>query len=175
MSPHQRSNKRRAPSNGASDCDLIDSTQSPASVRQTTPAASLTKKEQEVLLLVGSKLDCKRIAATMHISVFTVRKHRGNILRKLNLQTTAQLTAFALATIRTVAPMRHDLTPREAEIVRFVTHGLTSKEIARRLRISPLTVRKHRENAMRNLGVHTMADLMDAARFVSSTDTLLEA
>jgi DNA-binding CsgD family transcriptional regulator len=104
-----------------------------------------------------------------------VRKHRGNILRKLNLQTTAQLTAFALATIRASAPLHYDLTPREAEIVRFVTHGLTSKEIARRLRISPLTVRKHRENAMRNLGVHTMADLMDAARFVSSTDTLLEA
>jgi DNA-binding NarL/FixJ family response regulator len=99
----------------------------------------------------------------------------GKYSSETHLQTTAQLTAFALETIRTSAPMHYDLTPREAEIVRFVAHGLTSKEIARRLRISPLTVRKHRENAMRNLGVHTMADLMDAARSVSLTDTLLEA
>lgn len=48
-------------------------------------------------------------------------------------------------------------------MVRLVADGLTSKEIARRLRISPLTVRKHRENAMRRLGVHSMAELMHAA------------
>jgi DNA-binding CsgD family transcriptional regulator len=56
------------------------------------------------------------------------------------------------------------LRPREIEVVRLVADGLTSKEIARRLRISPLTVRKHRENAMRRLGVHSMAELMRIAR-----------
>ena len=55
------------------------------------------------------------------------------------------------------------LRPREIEVVRLIATGLTSKEIARRLRISPLTVRKHRENAMRRLGVHSMAELMHAA------------
>lgn len=48
-------------------------------------------------------------------------------------------------------------------MVRLVALGLTSKEVARRLHISPLTVRKHRENAMRKLGVHSMAELMQAA------------
>ncbi len=43
----------------------------------------------------------------------------------------------------------------------LVADGLMSKEIARRLKISPLTVRKHRENAMRRLGVHSMAELME--------------
>ena len=175
MSSHQRSNRARVSSGDAPIDGRIGSTAGAASTPQATATAALTKKEQEVLVLVGSKLDCRGIAAAMDISVFTVRKHRGHILRKLNLQTTAQLTAFALASIRSSAPMRYDLTPREKEIVRFVTHGLTSKEIARRLRISPLTVRKHRENAMRNMGVHTMADLMDAARSASMTDTLLEA
>lgn len=42
----------------------------------------------------------------------------------------------------------------------FVVAGLTSKEIARRLGISPLTVRKHRENLMRKLEVSTTARLV---------------
>ena len=44
----------------------------------------------------------------------------------------------------------------------LVSAGRTSKEIARQLKISPLTVRKHRENAMRKLAVHTVAGLIAA-------------
>jgi DNA-binding CsgD family transcriptional regulator len=57
------------------------------------------------------------------------------------------------------------------EIARLVGDGLTSKEIARRLRISPLTVRKHRENAMRKLDVHSMAELMDAVQALGLAST----
>jgi DNA-binding NarL/FixJ family response regulator len=49
-------------------------------------------------------------------------------------------------------------------VVRFIVDGLTSKEIARKLRISPLTIRKHRENAMRRLNVHSMAELIATVR-----------
>lgn len=49
--------------------------------------------------------------------------------------------------------------------------GRTSKEIARQLKISPLTVRKHRENVMRKLGVHSMAELIAAARALGIADT----
>jgi DNA-binding CsgD family transcriptional regulator len=63
------------------------------------------------------------------------------------------------------------LRPRETEIVQLVCSGLTSKEIARRLRLSPLTVRKHRENAMRRLDVHSMAELMDVAQALGIAST----
>ena len=53
----------------------------------------------------------------------------------------------------------------------LVRDGLTSKEIARKLRISPLTVRKHRENAMRKLDVHSMAELMQYAHALRTTST----
>jgi DNA-binding CsgD family transcriptional regulator len=66
---------------------------------------------------------------------------------------------------------RPSLRPRELEVVRLVCDGLTSKEIARRLRISPLTVRKHRENAMRTLAVHSMAELMDIAQALDFAST----
>jgi DNA-binding CsgD family transcriptional regulator len=63
------------------------------------------------------------------------------------------------------------LRPRELDVVRLIARGLTSKHIARLLHISPLTVRKHRENAMRRLGVHGMAELIVAARNLGFTDT----
>lgn len=53
----------------------------------------------------------------------------------------------------------------------LVRNGLTSKEIARKLRISPLTVRKHRENAMRRLGTHSMAELMQFAHTLGAAST----
>lgn len=51
------------------------------------------------------------------------------------------------------------LTRREVEVARDVGRGLTSKEIGVRLRISEHTVRKHRENIARKLGLHNAAEL----------------
>lgn len=39
-------------------------------------------------------------------------------------------------------------------MARYVTEGYTSKQIARLLGITDLTVRKHRENLLRKLGLH---------------------
>ncbi|TCP05309.1 regulatory LuxR family protein [Rubrivivax gelatinosus] len=62
--------------------------------------------------------------------------------------------------MRAVAPRLETLSAREREVMAFVVAGHTSKEIARRLGISPLTVRKHRENLMRKLEVATTARLV---------------
>lgn len=47
------------------------------------------------------------------------------------------------------------LTRRELEILDLVGEGKTNAEIAERLWVSPLTVRKHLENVYAKLGVHT--------------------
>jgi DNA-binding CsgD family transcriptional regulator len=47
------------------------------------------------------------------------------------------------------------LTPREREILELVAEGRTNAEIAERLWVSSLTVRKHLENIYAKLGVHT--------------------
>jgi DNA-binding CsgD family transcriptional regulator len=47
------------------------------------------------------------------------------------------------------------LTRRELEILDLVAEGKTNAEIAERLWVSPLTVRKHLENVYARLGVHT--------------------
>lgn len=51
------------------------------------------------------------------------------------------------------------LTRREQQILALIPHGASAREIAERLGISPLTVRKHRENLMRKLDLHSGAEL----------------
>lgn len=58
------------------------------------------------------------------------------------------------------ANLSHTLTGRELEVVKLVAQGLTNKEIARQLGISPATVKAHVERIIGKLGV---ADRTQAA------------
>lgn len=51
------------------------------------------------------------------------------------------------------------LSPREQQILRMVATGRSSQSIANTLVISVPTVRKHRENLMRKLGLHNVAEV----------------
>lgn len=57
-------------------------------------------------------------------------------------------------------PAAETLTVREEEVVRHVAHGLSSKQIASQLGISPRTAEAHRANAMRKLSARTQMDLV---------------
>jgi DNA-binding NarL/FixJ family response regulator len=52
------------------------------------------------------------------------------------------------------------LTEREREVLVGIAEGLSSKEIAERLYLSPRTVDTHRTNIMRKLDVHKVAGLI---------------
>jgi DNA-binding NarL/FixJ family response regulator len=52
------------------------------------------------------------------------------------------------------------LTPREQEIMRLLAEGLSAKEIAEKLFISPKTVENHRTNIMNKLGLHSTMELV---------------
>lgn len=52
------------------------------------------------------------------------------------------------------------LTLREKQVAHMVAEGLSAKEIAARLSISPRTVELHRSNAIRKLGLRNLADLV---------------
>jgi FixJ family two-component response regulator len=57
--------------------------------------ASLTVREKEILGFVTSGLLNKQIAAELGISVVTVKMHRGNIMRKLQARSLADLVRMA--------------------------------------------------------------------------------
>jgi len=52
------------------------------------------------------------------------------------------------------------LTPREQEIMRLLAEGLSPKEIAENLFISPKTVENHRASIMNKLGLHNTMELV---------------
>lgn len=55
----------------------------------------LTKREVEIIKMVGGELTSKEIGTQLSISEFTVNTHRKNILRKLEVKNTAGLLNFA--------------------------------------------------------------------------------
>lgn len=64
---------------------------------ETVAAVSLLgARERVVVVLVAEGKNSNEIAERMHISVATVRKHRENIMRKLNLRNAAEIAAFAV-------------------------------------------------------------------------------
>lgn len=57
---------------------------------------TLTRREREILKLIGEGNKNKEIAEFLCISPKTVEKHRSNIMEKLNLHNASALTAYAI-------------------------------------------------------------------------------
>jgi DNA-binding NarL/FixJ family response regulator len=56
----------------------------------------LTRREREVLRLIGQGATSKEVAQSLGISPKTAQVHRDNLKQKLNLRTTADLVRYAL-------------------------------------------------------------------------------
>ena len=57
----------------------------------------LTMREREVLKLVAEGKTTKEIAEVLFISPYTVRRHRSNIMEKLNIKNLADLVKYAIS------------------------------------------------------------------------------
>lgn len=57
---------------------------------------TLTKREREILKLIGEGYKNREIADYLCISVKTAEKHRANIMKKLDLHSASTLTAYAI-------------------------------------------------------------------------------
>jgi FixJ family two-component response regulator len=58
------------------------------------------------------------------------------------------------------------LTPREQEVMGFVTAGLMNKQIAGEMQLAEITVKLHRGSVMRKMEVKSLADLVRMADIV---------
>ena len=73
----------------------------------------------------------------------------------------AQIRELALASIRTLAgPATVPLSRRELQIVELVADGLTNRQVASRLGVSPRTVDSHIDHVRNKLGLRTRAQIV---------------
>jgi DNA-binding NarL/FixJ family response regulator len=79
-------------------------TLTPGSLAPSTGLESLTSRQREVLQLLAEGHTTKDMAEQLHISPKTIEFHRAQIMRALDLHSTAELTKFAIT---------HGLTPSE--------------------------------------------------------------
>lgn len=64
--------------------------------RQKLPDEELSSREIEVLTLISEGYTNKETADTLRLSVNTVASHRQNIMKKLGLKNTAEMTKYAI-------------------------------------------------------------------------------
>ena len=65
---------------------------------------------------------------------------------------------------------KYQLTPREVDIIKLVSKGMSSKEIAENLYLSEFTVQTHRRNIFKKLDIKNVAGLLN---FVKKTGLIL--
>lgn len=75
---------------------LLDTLMTRGRKTAARPSVNLTGREREVLQLLAEGRTVKEIAATLNISPRTAEFHKYNIMEKLDLRTTAELTQYAV-------------------------------------------------------------------------------
>jgi DNA-binding NarL/FixJ family response regulator len=61
-------------------------------------AVRMTKREREVIGLIGESLSNKEIGQKLHVSTFTVKSHIHNIMEKLVLHTRLEVANYSYST-----------------------------------------------------------------------------
>ncbi len=67
-----------------------------ASATPNSAFSQLTDREREILQLLVEEKNIKEIAGQLNLSIKTVHAHREHLMRKLNVQTVAGLTKYAV-------------------------------------------------------------------------------
>jgi DNA-binding NarL/FixJ family response regulator len=101
------------------------------------------------LILVTGALDAQRAVASLKAGV-------EDIVLKGSLDRLPQAIAAALAVRRSL----HRLSARQLEVLRLVSEGRATRDIARQLGISVKTVETHRSQVMRRLDIHDVPGLV---------------
>lgn len=100
----------------------------------------------------------------------TVAKGQYFLDSSLSHQVVKKLMGFPLREAKITDAAYGVLTHREQEVMRLLAEGLSPKEIAKKLFISPKTVENHRANIMKKLDLHSTMELVRYAAKVGLID-----
>jgi len=81
-----------------------------------------------------------------------------------------KLMEFPLSEVKITDATYGTLTPREQEVMRLLAEGLSTKEVSKKLFISPKTVENHRASIMKKLDLHSSLELFRFAARIGLLD-----
>ena len=106
---------------------------------------------------VRKDVDPSRLPATLR----GVLAGEAALSRRLALRVLESLRRRERGRTAAHAPGRRSVTDRELEVLELMTEGLRTSEIAQRLALAEVTVRRHRSSAMDKLGVTDRAEAIE--------------
>jgi LuxR family maltose regulon positive regulatory protein len=159
-----------------------------ARVQASGGPAELTKKELELIQLLGEGCSGEEIAASSDGGEADMESVQACVLQKLRLSNVAELVEYAGAqkwftgqegieeAIQQVVvsgkkktrppkpqPLIEPLTNRELDTLELLGNRLNNKEVARELSVSVETVKTHLQNIFQKYGVDNRRDAIDKA------------
>jgi DNA-binding NarL/FixJ family response regulator len=124
-----------------------------------------------VLLTMHSDAELAHEAFSAGAAAYVLKRDAPDVLMTALRQVLSGKSGFVAGQQRcppkTAGPRtmlgRSDLSSRQVQILRLISQGYPQKQIAAQLHISPKTVEFHKYKLMRQLGVHTTAQLVAVA------------
>jgi DNA-binding NarL/FixJ family response regulator len=110
---------------------------------------------------------------SMHSKIDAVGKGEYFLDSSVSHEVVKKLMKFPLKEAKITDAAYGTLTPREQEVMRLLAEGLSTKEVAEKLFISPKTVENHRANIMKKLDLHSSLELFRFAARIGLLDVQL--
>ncbi len=120
-----------------------------------SPADVLAGRQLPVVALVYQYVE--QLKLRRYHAVVDIRESRATIIETLIAATTPATADNAPSA--TATPAEYELSNRETAVLVLVAKGLTNKEIADHLNVSPHTVMSHRKNIVHKTGIKSVAGL----------------
>ena len=168
------------------DVVLVDiSLPDKSGIQLTREIRSVLPESHIMIVSMHSKINCIAEAFQAGAKGYVVKESAGERLLQgleavgkgeyfldssVSYEVVKKLMKFPLKEAKITNAAYGTLTPREQEVMRFLADGLSTKEVAEKLFISPKTVENHRTNIMKKLDLHSSLELFRFAARIGLLD-----
>ena len=154
-------------------------------IQLTSEIRTLLPESQIIIVTMHSRINCIAEAFQAGAKGYVVKESAGERLLQgleavgkgeyfldssVSHEVVKKLMKIPLKEAKITDGAYGTLTPREQEVMRFLADGLSTKEVAQKLYISPKTVENHRTSIMKKLELHSSLELFRFAARIGLLD-----